>query len=398
MFKPLCEDCKRELTLQDAARKKCECGFPLSKENRDKLVKMAGLESADRPDAPDVSLSSPLQNNIETKVCNNAMCGYLFGGDDIALYESGGPCPSCDKDPRADDVPEVPSFSHNSGLPAPPPPPVPTPDSRGEELGDTSHAIVSNDVKSSDTLPDEHICAEVVIGEMAGKIIILPTGVPLGRKEFKSILGSRSAFQYEKISGKHVQFDFNHVTGGSGFDITDLGSTNGTVIDGERIEPNKRVGISKGSRISLAKRGLVLRYTSSSFDADEDDLDYQIIDPTTGVSFRLTNSKEEIFGRDPEGNGTVHQFIDDLFSHAAMAGLTDEISNQLQTVSRKHVGLRVEGGELTVTNYSTKGTIIHEIGSEEETLLQDVGEIFTADLSNAQVIRTGKLHFHFKLA
>jgi len=358
-------------------------------------VKKAGLADEDRPEAPDVSHNQLSPSDVDFRECNDSHCGYLFYGADVSLYESGGPCPGCDKDPRADDVPPEPSFAHKSGLPPVPPAPQPVSDSRGDSMAEPPSDITPpTQSLSSDTIPDDgYISVELVIGELAGNTFQLPVGVKLGRKELASILSSKTAFQYEKISGEHIQIELDSEE----FSIMDLGSTNGTSIDGVPAEPNSPVRIDIGSRISLAKRGLVLRYISNHLDSGGSE-GHVLVEPTSGVSFLITESVEEVIGRDPEGNGSVHQFIQDIFNHGAMGGSVDEISSQLQTVSRKHVSLKVEGKNLIVTNYSAKGTKIHEIGSEHETLLQGVGEQCTADLVAGQVIRVGKLHFHVKQA
>ena len=70
---------------------------------------------------------------------------------------------------------------------------------------------------------------------------------------------SRSAgvtFENKFVSRQHFQ-----VRGSDGvYYISDLGSTNGTYLNGERLHPNVEHRVKDGDRISLAKDAVVLRF------------------------------------------------------------------------------------------------------------------------------------------
>jgi len=73
-----------------------------------------------------------------------------------------------------------------------------------------------------------------------------------GRKADKAdVAYSSDAF----ISGLHFAVDVT----AEGVFITDLGSTNGTFIAGDKIEPNEKVPINEGTEIAVGKTKLVLR-------------------------------------------------------------------------------------------------------------------------------------------
>ena len=47
------------------------------------------------------------------------------------------------------------------------------------------------------------------------------------------------------VSGAHAQVE----TVGAGIEVTDLGSTNGTFVDGVELEPNAKVAVSPGQEV-----------------------------------------------------------------------------------------------------------------------------------------------------
>lgn len=60
--------------------------------------------------------------------------------------------------------------------------------------------------------------------------------------------------EYPSVSGQHCRFDM----GSSGLTITDLGSTNGTFVNGVRLTPNQPASAGNGAEIRLANQGCVI--------------------------------------------------------------------------------------------------------------------------------------------
>ena len=97
--------------------------------------------------------------------------------------------------------------------------------------------------------------------------LILCTGPSAGRQlTFKS--GQRITFGraqpgshnvilagYDKVSGTHCRID----VGGSGMTVTDLGSTNGTIVNGQRLTPQVSVPVPHGGVIFLADNNCVFQ-------------------------------------------------------------------------------------------------------------------------------------------
>jgi pSer/pThr/pTyr-binding forkhead associated (FHA) protein len=62
-------------------------------------------------------------------------------------------------------------------------------------------------------------------------------------------------FDNDSLSRRHVRF---RLAAGGTLTIEDLGSTNGTAVDGHKIEPHKPVPVRDGSRISLGEIKVVI--------------------------------------------------------------------------------------------------------------------------------------------
>lgn len=83
-------------------------------------------------------------------------------------------------------------------------------------------------------------------GPMAGRIFSLPAGTQLvaGRNPSRSSL---PLAQYGKVSSVHCQLD---CADGSLW-VTDLGSTNGTFLNGQRLAPNQPASLREGDTLTL---------------------------------------------------------------------------------------------------------------------------------------------------
>ena len=62
-------------------------------------------------------------------------------------------------------------------------------------------------------------------------------------------------FENDSLSRRHARF---RLTADGMLTIEDLGSTNGTAVDGHKIEPHKPVPVKDGSRISLGEIKVVI--------------------------------------------------------------------------------------------------------------------------------------------
>lgn len=78
-----------------------------------------------------------------------------------------------------------------------------------------------------------------------GAIFPINGSVTIGRSQSCQI----SMAGYDRVSGRHCSLE---VRNGAMY-VTDLGSTNGTFVHGERINPNMPVRVGKGTSINLGK-------------------------------------------------------------------------------------------------------------------------------------------------
>lgn len=76
-----------------------------------------------------------------------------------------------------------------------------------------------------------------------GSVPLVPGVTTMGRRAENSIVLRDDPY----ISGSHAQI----IAEGDVFRLTDLGSTNGTLLNGERVRPNEPVGLSPGDQIAL---------------------------------------------------------------------------------------------------------------------------------------------------
>lgn len=103
-----------------------------------------------------------------------------------------------------------------------------------------------------------------LIGERHGSVVredpLVPGVTTFGRRAENTIVLRDDPF----ISGVHAQI----IADGETFRLTDLGSTNGTLLNGTRLAPNEPATLQSGDRISFG--GLTYRFESIAADhADE---------------------------------------------------------------------------------------------------------------------------------
>jgi hypothetical protein len=101
-----------------------------------------------------------------------------------------------------------------------------------------------------------NVGAELVVerGEEAGRVIPLAgPAVVIGRGGVTA--GERVALAEADVSRQHARMEW----GVQGWTVTDLGSTNGTQVNGERLAPHEPHALRPGDRLGLGGATLVLR-------------------------------------------------------------------------------------------------------------------------------------------
>lgn len=130
---------------------------------------------------------------------------------------------------------------------APSPAPLPAP-SIPDKIMETVQPTAAHRLPPPSATPASGFSATLLLctGPMAGKQIICRTGdrVVLGR----SNSANQVLIGYDKVSGTHCRIE----GGSSSIKVTDLGSTNGTKVNGQKLSPNVPVTVPHGGIIFLA--------------------------------------------------------------------------------------------------------------------------------------------------
>lgn len=84
----------------------------------------------------------------------------------------------------------------------------------------------------------------------SGESILVSDGDVIGR----SAVGKELLLQYSKVSRQHLQFQRTT----DGWLIKDLGSANGTYVDGIRVQASESVTIAPGQRLGLSSSLILL--------------------------------------------------------------------------------------------------------------------------------------------
>lgn len=118
-----------------------------------------------------------------------------------------------------------------------------------------NHSMPDSVAMPKPTAPSFSVTLILCTGPSAGKQFTFQSGqqVTFGRAQpgsHNSILAA-----YDKVSGTHCRLDVS----GSGLMLTDLGSTNGTLVNGKRLTPHAPVPVSHGGVIFLADNNCVFQ-------------------------------------------------------------------------------------------------------------------------------------------
>ncbi len=158
-----------------------------------------------------------------------------------------------------------PAVPKHQPIPAPKPQPVPQPRKQPQPIAPTrpeprniANPPVATPPVAAPVPPAAPPAVRAVVvlrsGPLAGKAFYCEEGknVTVGRDPSRSDVGLPP---YKSVSGVHCR-----ITGGKEYvTVTDLGSTNGTYVNGTRLKPNQPVTVRNGSSIQLADANCVLQ-------------------------------------------------------------------------------------------------------------------------------------------
>ena len=168
---------------------------------------------------------------------------------------------------------------------------------------DLSEASADSDWNSDLTLPAAAGAQVVEIGEGSGRVFLLPAGITtFGRRPENTVVLTGDPY----VSGSHAQIHAD----GDVFILTDIGSTNGTLLNGERLKINTPVTLDAGDVVVIG--GTSLRFDRLGADAedmsdeelDDEELEDEDLETETVPAERSSDeaSSEEIQAEDAPGN------------------------------------------------------------------------------------------------
>lgn len=128
-----------------------------------------------------------------------------------------------------------------------PPPPAAPPEAPPAPLAEA--AVEESPAPMTATEGEAPVARLKPTREDLSDILIRPGTIRLGRRPGNDVLLSQDPY----VSGRHAEIFSDN----TGCYLTDLGSTNGTVVNGQRLEPGQRQLLLDGDAVTLGQSGYV---------------------------------------------------------------------------------------------------------------------------------------------
>lgn len=136
--------------------------------------------------------------------------------------------------------------------------------------------------------------------------------------------------------------------------IQDVGSTNGTIVDGQKLISNEKSLITERSVISLAKTSITLRL-QPSHDGKAKVVAY--LEIIKGVAPNITISEGEVISIGRSSNNHI------------------VIPSEYTYVSNQHLILKLKNGILTIDDLSSNGTFVDHLGNKVNSIALEIGQV-----------------------
>lgn len=121
---------------------------------------------------------------------------------------------------------------------------------------------------------------EITVGQNSYTVPLSPPTMTLGTKPDNTIILSDST-----VSGHHARID---VAAATGYSIVDLGSTNGTLLEGMRLTPNVARPWLAGQTVQMGNTRLTLKQAQASYVSATMALNAPSVDPGNSVRLNIT--------------------------------------------------------------------------------------------------------------
>jgi pSer/pThr/pTyr-binding forkhead associated (FHA) protein len=377
-----CENCKNILTKDDIKAGIClnsGCDFPITDTIQDEFLKEIGLEQK----VPE-QIKKPVSMDRKSYDCKKC------GAPNSEKNYQNKVCEQCGLDPTEDNQPPIRNITPSKQE-------VNT-QSQNKTSNDSSEHVSSklNFISDRNEIPTPSVVSgnatfEVVIGNLMGKEFTLEQNINLGRENFFKVLTPDFAgHDYISSGGKHLKLSYFN----NKLFIKDLGSTNGTQVNNERLIANVDHELKLNDRIIIGEGGFIFRLLKYSQLQTGNILNkYQLREEETRVIYPLDTNLSEIIGRNPLNNGNYHPFLFDVFSHRIQSGEDVEVLKiEIQSIGRIQFSLRFDKilDSWEITNLSSHGTTVNNQklpGSGEKMVIKsgsviEFGNKFKCTLQN----------------
>lgn len=183
--------------------------------------------------------------------------------------------------------------------------------------------------ENDNNVPENSVKIRIINSVNAGKEIVVNQNEIIGREIINKLTNSKDS--YKGISRHHFSFSYD-----GNLKITDQNSTNGTIVNGVKLNPNDFLPTKIGDRIELGDRDIVFYITGYS-QSSEEFTEYFLKEMNSSVEYPLSQNLgvEEFIGRNFQKYG-LHKIFEDWFYHNKNQGIDpDELTAKLKTIPRE---------------------------------------------------------------
>jgi len=322
-----CPDCGADWAEAELAAAACQsCGEIILKEDLDILRAYLGISAASPPDVVAPVIESTPIKSPDFEDCPD--CSTPLMGEELSAWKTGSACPYCGT---------ISPHEVSTSLLNPPSrfiaDSVETEGNMSSQL--TASALPSQNITGPST------CLILNSGISVGKVIEVPLG-KIGRNDFSQAIRESSYDDaLSRISSIHV-----NIEDGDGLIlVTDMGSTNGTYINGEKIVGTQPSELPYGAVLTLSGLSFCLASTKTG--------SLHITHVESGVRLEYPPEYNDAIhlGRHTESGRRESWY---RMAQVLMEAQSDKDHTTLDYISRRHLHVKNDSGTSYVRHQEGK--------------------------------------------
>lgn len=311
-----CPDCGADWAEVELAAAACQsCGEIILKEDLDILRAYLGISAASPPDVVAPVIESTPIKSPDFEDCPD--CSTPLMGEELSAWKTGSACPYCGTiSPHEVSTPQS-SLSQIESV---------------ETEGNMSSQLTDSTIPSQN-ITGPSTCLILNSGISVGKVIEVPLG-KIGRNDFSQAIRESSYDDaLSRISSIHVNIE----DGDGSILVTDMGSTNGTYINGEKIVGTQPSELPYGAVLTLSGLSFCLASTKTG--------SLHITHRESGVRLEYPPEHSDVIhlGRHTESDRRESWF---RMAQGLMEAHSDKDHTTLDYISRRHLYIKNDSGEL----------------------------------------------------